>query len=1010
MENKNDLIKVDYSDLFLNLRSSVSTKNLNFNQIRELITQNAESNVFCQHPVNLLSWNVNCLTHKKLVAIRHYLDDWTRAYATAEKRQFIDFLTLTETWLSDESKYNTLSIRNFNNYYVNRDIPKKGGGIMVYVNKNFPATVLESDVSDDIEYLLLKVIINGMDWYLLTIYRPFGDESNFLKILESVLCRVNTERLIISGDLNLNYTDSTDKDVVNYRDLLTTLNLSVVNSAVTRLNRIIGVPSLIDHIVLSNIHTDFLTVTSTRIRAISDHNCVMLMLQIDDIPEKKPRREKIKRINYEQIVSDVSYDLSLLNYSTDCNSYFNDFHDVLKKAINANTKTISCKLPSVELSRPSWTNDNYQEMLNSLHNLEEKIDKRRDEELPYEFLQKKFNEMNAIRENYGVIIAKKYYRKLEINNLRHAWSVINELIGREKKNKAVIIKSDEGDLLIDPLSIANAFQQKFLSVVGETFPAESANSCTYIGPVTEDVFEFEDITAETISLEIAALDVNKSVGHDGVSAKILKKISNWAKEHLAQIFNLMVKQGVYIDELKKSIVIAVPKGSDAMDINNNRPISILLQIDKIFESILYKQLNSFLESHETLDKLQYGFRNKRGCQDALCMILNHVSKIVDEGKGVVMLSLDIKKAFDSVNHEILLKKLNLIGIRGVANDLIKNFLTGRTQIVKFNDQYSDIGEVRRGVVQGANLGPLLFNLMITDLANLQTHSTLYKYADDLIVLYEIDGTGDSEGSLNGLSSDFNTIMNYYETNCLEINCMKSKYIIMGKTDEKIENFLDSQNIEKCNSLTYLGFVLDSDLKMMSQVDKICKSIGQSINVLRFLRDNLCIDSLIKFFHAHIQSTISYCAFALLRCRSIDVERIQRLQSKALKIIFNENDRYPTIDLFTIKASKILPVTGLIYYSVLMMIKKSLLCTDNSLPVLQQLKTKRRFDLLIGRAKKKIMEDDISHHGVKLFNQLPNDVKIESNIYQYKDMMKKYLLSRNSSLVKTGQFASKCLNL
>ena len=246
----------------------------------------------------------------------------------------------------------------------------------------------------------------------------------------------------------------------------------------------------------------------------------------------------------------------------------------------------------------------------------------------------------------------------------------------------------------------------------------------------------------------------------------------------------------------------------------------------------------------------------------------------------------------------------------------------------------------------------------------------------------------------------------------KIHINNSKFRIFPIFSQKLSNFAFVWNFGEFRkySTIYLGFILDSELKLLSQIDKIVKLLGQSINALRHLKSSLCEKSLLKFFHAHINSNISYCAFALLRCRSIDIERLQRLQSKALRIIFEVSDMFPSSELFTSKAPNILPVTVLIYYSAIMLVKKSLLWDGKFLPKMEKLKTNRRYEIKLCNARKQILEDDITFNGVKLFNQLPNDIKKECNFYEFKILLKKYLLSRNSSLIKPGQFTSQRLEL
>lgn len=1010
-------IEISYADLYCNLREYISHTNLSLNKIRSTIKEIVSNCVFSGRSLNVLNWNAQCLNQKKFTDLKSHLDDWTRAYSYGLEttRHFIDIISISESWLKKNSELNNFRLRNYNSVSVCRELPKSGGGLVVFIRKEYPFTVVEQKLSDEIEYILLKVIVASVVWHVFCVYRPHHSKESFIDEIEQILTRseINIERFVMTGDININLFDDRDPDVLRYNDLLTSMNVAVVNSAVTRCNPIIGVGSLIDHILICKSHTSYVTMTSTRVRSMSDHNFVILMLDANVKPENKvPKR--IKRINYESVVSEVERDLAQLNEiledEKDVNVYFNYIHDCVMNAVTSNTRFLTVKQLGCEFVCPPWVNAHYVEMTNTLHNLQEKIGKRLVNNLECNQLEEKFKDLSEIREKYGIVIAKKFYRELEIKDLRHAWSIINELLGKSQEKAATVIKTGDGELVVDASQIAYAYQEKFLSIVGVYGANDPAKSCDQAETSTDRVFSFENVTPEYIRDEIDDLELGKAVGRDGISAKILKKIKSSISGHLCCVFNLMISSTTYVDRLKVSTIVPIPKTKNSMDIDNVRPISILLQMDKIFESIMFKQINSFVEEEKVMDNFQYGFRCKRGCQDALTMILHHISRAIDNGKSVLILSLDVQKAFDSVNLEVLMRKLEHIGIRGSASALMKSFLTGRLQSVKFENVYSGYGEIKRGVPQGSNLGPLLFNLMINDLSLIPLNSTLYKYADDLCVVHEIDHSQGSQINMNGLINDINAILNYYESNCLEINCSKSKYMILGKPVDSMNDYLQSKNIEQCSTITYLGVYLDDELKMASQVDNICSSLAQSINALRFLKRNLSSDALIKFFHAHIQSKISYCGFVLLRARSIDIERIQRLQSKALKLVFDLPNDYPTYQLFTEKAPKVLPVTGLVYYSAITMVHKSYTCTDGSLPQIQKLRTNRRCELLIGAAKKKIMQNDIGHDGVKLFNQLPDSVKSELNAYLFKEQLKKHLLSRNESLIKSGQFAAKNFNI
>lgn len=1010
------------------MHTESSKNNLNFSNICKSISKCFNENPLNKPLFNILSWNIHCLTKNKLNIIKQYLDEWTRSSipinsndisvsinhkinSNGFKRNYcIDIIALSETWLRDDSKFNTFTIKNYNKFHINRTIGTKGGGIMLFVHNSHHVILLNSAINNDIEYILLKILLNDEEWFVLTIYKPNGSLNSFLKQFDDIISYTNINNLIITGDININLLDINNTSTKEYLDVISSLNLSVLNKAITRHNYFSpSAGSLIDHFIANKLLKNYVILTSNKIQLMSDHNFMILLLETDRVEPKRKRIFK-RRIDTKAVISNVNEYLTelVINPCNDTARYNLEFiHKFIMKSINENTKLLPIKMPSHIKTVPDWMDDHYIEMLGTLHNLEEKIDDRKINGVPYSQLKFKYDDLNIIRENYGDIRSKIYYKKLEIANIHQAWTVINGILGKDTKEKISVIRSNNDELITDHKRIADAFQDKFLSIVGEQSIWVSSNK--YLGTLVNNSFCLDEVTPFTIFTIIGSLDNKKAVGYDNIKAGILKGCNQLLCVNLANCFNQMISSGIYPETLKHSVVTPILKKGDPTCVDNYRPISVLTQIDKVFEIIICSQMTFFLEANKILDPLQYGFTNKKGCQDIICMTLNHVSKYLDQGINVILISLDINKAFDSVNHQILLRKLNFMGFRGTALDLIESFLSNRTQVVKFCNTLSFTGHVLKGVPQGSNLGPLLFNLLINDLSSVPTHSTLYKYADDLLMVFPLNNK-DLKENIRKLNNDLNAITDYYHQNALSVNITKSQFMILGKVDNEIKNFLNDRSLTVTSQLTYLGFLIDEELKMSGQVDKICKSIASGIGALYQLRNHVSVQSMTTFFHSHIQSHINYCCFALLRVRSIDIDRIQRLQSKALRIIFNLPYSYPSFDLFTKEAKHILPVVGLIYYTALCLVKKSYNCKDESLPKVEKLKSKRSNDLMTVRARKKVMIDDITHTGSKLFNQLPASIKTERNFYAFKSQLKKYLLDRNSSLIKPGQFTARNLQI
>ena len=229
-----------------------------------------------------------------------------------------------------------------------------------------------------------------------------------------------------------------------------------------------------------------------------------------------------------------------------------------------------------------------------------------------------------------------------------------------------------------------------------------ANECSlFLTPASEN----------EVKCVIANLN-DGSPGKDGVTAKTLKTVSDAVATPITHLANLSFIQGVFPQDLKNALVCPIYKAKDPMVFSNYRPISLLSIFSKILERLMYHRLLEFLNKHKILNKFQFGFRNKHSTFMALITLLDNLRNALDSGNCAVGIFLDFQKAFDTVNHKILLGKLNCYGIRGIALDWFSSYLRNRSQTVVYNEQESEMKETLCGVPQGSILGPLLFLLTL----------------------------------------------------------------------------------------------------------------------------------------------------------------------------------------------------------------------------------------------------------------------------------------------------------
>ena len=440
----------------------------------------------------------------------------------------------------------------------------------------------------------------------------------------------------------------------------------------------------------------------------------------------------------------IKTDLGMMSYSSnDVNQAFTSFIEKVRNAVNLSTCKYKIK-NKTKLEIPPYIDIKYIKISRNINNLHDKIRKLELNNLPTTYLKRKLIEQEEKLKNHTAIIVKRHYCELIYNNRIFSWKVINEITGKVKVDKRLLL-CDNGNLVREEQNVADLFGAKFNATTNTDQSISS--SFKYLGTPNENSIVLREVDEFDVSILIKSISIKKSVGSDGIPARVWKENEMIITTVLTMLINKIILEGVYPDVLKKAAVIPVHKGGDKLDINNYRGISLLPVINKIVEKVLYEQIAGFIIKYRQYDELQFGYRKYYGTQDALCILLSLVSNALDLKKFVTIVFFDVSKAFDSLNHQLLLHKISKMGIRGVALSIITQYLSNRYQFVKIGDQISKLEIIKCGVPQGSNLGPLLFNLMLYDLKYLDTDATIIKYADDIVMISVCEKISDIKESV-----------------------------------------------------------------------------------------------------------------------------------------------------------------------------------------------------------------------------------------------------------------------
>ena len=352
------------------------------------------------------------------------------------------------------------------------------------------------------------------------------------------------------------------------------------------------------------------------------------------------------------------------------------------------------------------------------------------------------------------------------------------------------------------------------------------------------------------------------------------------------------------------------------DPSNYRPISILSTINKMFEKLLYIRLYKYLTKFKVLYDYQYGFRQNHSTMQALIEITDYIKAAIDGKKLVCGTFLDLTKAFDTVDHNILIKKLNNYGIRGVANKLIKSYLTNRYQYVALGNTHSNKQSINCGVPQGSVLGPLLFLIYINDIANCSKIGKIRIFADDTSAFVEGHEVNDVISKSELLMNDLN---NWFKANKLTLSTNKSCFILFRSAQSRINQIASvlhfgENNINRQTSVKYLGVTLDEHLNWNEHVQEVCNSLKRCFSTFYNVKNYINLDQARTIYYSLVYSKIKYALAIYGTTSKENILLIQRLQNKLLKVLTKKNYRYSTNKLHN--ELKILKVEDLVDQEIL----------------------------------------------------------------------------------------------
>ena len=421
----------------------------------------------------------------------------------------------------------------------------------------------------------------------------------------------------------------------------------------------------------------------------------------------------------------------------------------------------------------------------------------------------------------------------------------------------------------------------------DEIPKTPKSPCSFMKNRIKDDFSFKATSNSEVMTIILQLNVSKSAGPSDIPISVLRISAPIMVPHLVSIFNQSFASGIFPDLMKLAKVIPIFKLGSKLLVTNYRPISLLSIFSKVFEKIVHKQLNDFLILNSVFYESQFGFQKGRSTTHSLIEIVENIRDCIDTSMYGCGIFIDLKKAFDTVNHDILITKLEHYGVRGRSLDWFTSYLKDRSQYTSCNNARSEIKTISCGVPQGSVLGPLLFLIYINDLPNISNKLKFYLFADDTNIFYQCTNLDELQNVLNRELKKLTTWLN---VNRLALNISKTNFVIFAAKNKPLKNvtlLLSKRAIQQTNYVKYLGILIDSQLTFKDHVMAVSKKIARTTGAMYRIRPYVNDKTLKMIYNSLLYPHLLYGIPIWGNADNIHIKSLLTLQKNAVRIISNK---------------------------------------------------------------------------------------------------------------------------
>ena len=802
-------------------------------------------------------------------------------------------------------------------YRMRSELPKKvrGGVALIFKEKytvkkrkDLKINRSKNEKDLDIENLWYEINLPIGKTIVGVIYKHPNSTAKGLKYskeqLESNMKKINKEgrNAVIMGDINIDgLRIAHNENVKGFFSTILDHGFFPMITLPTRIQH--DKCTNIDHII---VNMEFIKNSSKRqpgilFHDISDHLPTFLVVDSKKKTKTMKNRPKV-RIFGEKNVSKFKEDLQKSDWTnlyqaTDPEVALDEFYAIYNDIYENSfpLKTLSRKRSKDK----DWITPELRHEINIRNSLQKKSLLHPSAANKEAFKKARNNVTNLLRK-----AEDNHYKKLienEKNNLKGLWDIAGKIINPKKSKKTTIINSliVEGKTIHDDSQISNAINN-FFSSIGKNLADKikvKSDFKKYLPAANLNSMFLEEADIDEIKKIILSLKSNKAGGHDRIKPGLIKDCCEIVTGPITHIINLSLKTAAVPQKLKIAKVTPVYKKDEKTDPGNYRPISLLSTINKIMEKVMYKRVLAFLNKFKILYKYQFGFREKHSTIQAVIEITDNILEELEKKNMVAGIYLDLSKAFDTVDHNILLHKLHHYGIRGQPLKWFQSYLENRQQYAIVNGAKSELREIQYGVPQGSVLGPLLFLIYVNDISAATGNNKLRLFADDsnVFVISRDPGTLKTK-----MIEVILKLCEWFNANKLTINMKKTAYTIFApniKVPRALNNIMiNNIKVERVESVKYLGMTLDEKLNWKEHTEKLLTKLTKTNQAFKIVKNFVSNKQKAALFYAYFYSSLQYGIEVYSQGTNKNLKKLQVKQNRALKILHHKDFLTPTIEL------------------------------------------------------------------------------------------------------------------